>query len=125
MSEQQFRRVRKGKKSKTFRLAEEIRKAKTEVDRDDAVITFIRNIQKAAIELATTHGATGDPRLDNIRRRLEQDPEYAPTIEVCAGLVTAAVFYAEVHGLDSGLKNRLIAMDGDDLPDSLQDPDEL
>lgn len=120
---EQFRRVKKGKRSKTFRLAEEVRKAKVENERDHAVATFIRNIQNDVVALAMDE-IQGDARLDAIRRRLRADPDYLPPIEVCAGIVQAAVFYATINNLDTELSDRLRAVDAD-LPDSLHDPDDL
>jgi hypothetical protein len=130
MGQQQFRRVKsgvkKGNRSKSFRLAEEVRKAKREGDRDKAVSAFIRNIQQDVIALAMDVGDGGDNQLARIQRRLDSEPGYLPTLTECLPIINAAALYAELNDLDSGsLRDRLIAEEGDDLPDSLADPGEI
>jgi hypothetical protein len=122
---EQFRRVRTGKRSQTFRLAEQVRAAKVESERDDAVIDLIQSVQDAVLRIAMT-GIGGDAQLAQIRVRATADENYRPPIDVCARIVMAAALYADVNDLDSGtLRDRLIAIERDDLPDSLQDPDTI
>lgn len=122
---EQFRRVRTGKRSQTFRLAEQVRAAKVESDRDAAVIDLIQSVQDAVLRIAMT-GLGGDAQLAQIRVRATENPNYRPPIDQCARIVLAAALYADVNDIDSqSLRDRLIAIEGDDLPDSLQDPDTI
>lgn len=123
---EQFRRVKKGKKRSTYRLASQVRDAKEEADTDTTIERFYGGLISLVVGLCEQMPIGRDVTVDLVKARLIDDPTFRPTDAQVARVVHSVLLYVSINKEQSEtLRARLIRQEGDDLPDSLADPGDL
>lgn len=106
-------------------LDAEIKKVKPSVDTESLLLGFSASLTLAVIDLVERMPMGVNPWIDQIKRKFLYFPNYTPTASECMAVAKQALLYREMQGNRSGLRQRLLAQDGEDMPDSLADPEDL
>jgi len=120
--------VKKGSRSKSARLKDQLRAIPQEIEDHQIVALYLREVSLITIDFMERFGKGEHRFFKEFRKHLKDDPDWIPDVKDIMSVLAACAHYAETYSGDSGtprqrrraMIKRLMA---DDLPDSLDEPD--